>query len=80
MIRLKAERLKRGWSQQDLGFRARVSVSDICRIERGWMRPYPGHAERLAAVLGLTPEQLLERVESQSEMADASAWAVQQTR
>jgi ribosome-binding protein aMBF1 (putative translation factor) len=71
MIRLKAERLKKGWSQQDLGFHARVSVSDICRIERGWMKPYPGHAKRLAAVLGLTPDQLLEKVELQPEMVDA---------
>jgi ribosome-binding protein aMBF1 (putative translation factor) len=73
MIRLKAERLKKGWSQQDLAFRARMAVSDICRIERGWMRPYPGHASRLAAVLGLTPDQLLDRVDFQPEMVDAPA-------
>jgi ribosome-binding protein aMBF1 (putative translation factor) len=73
MIRLKVERLKRGWSQQDLAYHARMAVSDVCRIERGWMRPYPRHATRLAAALGLTPDQLLERVGFQPEMVDASA-------
>jgi hypothetical protein len=27
------------------------------------MRPYPGHAARLARALGLKPDELLERVE-----------------
>ena len=51
MVKLKAERLKRGWRQEDLGFYARMSGADISRIERGWMKPYPGQAERLAKVL-----------------------------
>jgi ribosome-binding protein aMBF1 (putative translation factor) len=73
MIRLKVERLRKGWSQQDLAYHARMAVSDVCRIERGWMRPYPGHAARLAAALGLTPDQLVERVDFRTEMVDASA-------
>lgn len=63
MVKLKAERLKRGWRQEDLGFYARMSGADISRIERGWMKPYPGQAERLAKVLELDPEELLNEVE-----------------
>jgi hypothetical protein len=32
MLRLKVEQLKRGWSQQDLGFHTRISGADISRI------------------------------------------------
>jgi len=64
MLRLKAERLKRGWRQEDLGFHARMSGADISRIERGWTKPYPSQAERLAAVLGLQPHELTETVEA----------------
>jgi ribosome-binding protein aMBF1 (putative translation factor) len=60
MLRIKAERLRRGWSQQDLGYRARVQATDISRIERGRFIPYDGQAERLARVLGLTRNELLE--------------------
>jgi transcriptional regulator with XRE-family HTH domain len=67
MIRLKAERLKKGWTQQVLGFHADVPIADISRIEGGWMRPYPGHAARLARALGLKPDELLERVETGPE-------------
>ncbi len=73
MTRLKAERLKRGWSQQDLGFHARVPVADISRIERGWMRPYPGYAARLAAALNLKPEELSEPATLGAETADVQA-------
>jgi transcriptional regulator with XRE-family HTH domain len=73
MIRLKAERLKKGWSQQDLGFYARISAAEVSRFENGWSKPYPAQAARLAATLGLTPDQLLDRVDFQPEMADAQA-------
>jgi ribosome-binding protein aMBF1 (putative translation factor) len=73
MIRLKSERLKRGWSQQELAHHARMAVSDVCRIERGWMKPYPGHATRLAAVLGLAPDQLVDRLTVPPEPIDVPA-------
>ena len=56
------------WSQyqcdRPLGPRAKVSAADICRIETGRMVPYPSHAERLAAVLGLEPEELTVEVDA----------------
>ncbi len=67
MTRLKAERLRRGWSQQTLGFYAKISIADISRIERGWMKPYPAHATRLAAVLDVQPTALLDNVEASTD-------------
>ena len=64
MIRMKYERLKRGWRQEDLGFYARIAGADISRIEIGRLKPYPTHIERLCKVLGLAPEELLEEVDS----------------
>jgi ribosome-binding protein aMBF1 (putative translation factor) len=71
MIKLKAERLEKKWSQQDLAYHAHMAVSDVCRIERGWMKPYPSHATRLAAALGLAPNELLEPVAVLPELVDA---------
>jgi transcriptional regulator with XRE-family HTH domain len=71
MVRLKLERLKRGWNQQDLGFRADMASTDISRIECGWLKPYPSQALRLAQVLGLKPEELLEEVTPAAEATDA---------
>ncbi len=62
MFKLKAKRLEHGLTQQDLGFHARMAGADISRIERGWMKPYPSQAIRLAEALGLAPQELLEEV------------------
>jgi DNA-binding XRE family transcriptional regulator len=64
MLRIKFERLKRQWSQQELGYRAGMQGADISKIERGWMKPYPSQAKRLAAVLEIPPETLCEPVSS----------------
>ncbi len=74
MLRLKIERLKRGWRQEDLGFYARMAAADISRIERGWMRPYPSWAARLAQVLGIKAEELFKEVETSD--ADYTAYSV----
>ncbi len=58
VTRMKAERLRRHWTQTDLAYHARMSPSDISRIENGRLIPYPGYAERLARALGLSPEEL----------------------
>ena len=62
ILRIKAERIKRNWSQVDLAFHARMTPSDISRIETRRMVPYPAHAERLARVLGIGTAELLEDV------------------
>ncbi len=58
LTRMKAERLRRHWTQTDLAYHSRMSPSDISRIENGLLIPYPGYAERLAKALGLSPEEL----------------------
>jgi ribosome-binding protein aMBF1 (putative translation factor) len=63
MLKIKSERIRRGWSQQALGFRASVQATEICRMEKGRLIPYDGQAQRLAEVLGMKPEELLQPVE-----------------
>jgi transcriptional regulator with XRE-family HTH domain len=64
VTKLKIERQRRGLSQTDLAALAkRLSASDISRFENGYGRPYPAQAARLARVLGLNPNELLERAE-----------------
>ena len=67
MIRLKAERLRRGWTQIDLAYHARVQPAEISRFETGNARPYPRQAQRLAATLGLDPGELLQEVSKGEE-------------
>ena len=67
ILKVKAERLKRNWNQTDLAFFARMSSSDVSRIETGRMIPYSTHAERLAKALGIHPDELLEEVELEKE-------------
>jgi transcriptional regulator with XRE-family HTH domain len=70
MTKLKAMRLAKGWTQQDLGYHAQIQGSDVSKIERGWTKPYPSQAARLAAVLGLAPDELLDEM-SQRELEEA---------
>ena len=67
ILKVKAERLKRNWSQTELAFFARMSSSDVSRIETGRMIPYSTHAQRLAKALGIRPDELLEEVELEQE-------------
>jgi transcriptional regulator with XRE-family HTH domain len=59
MLKMKAERLKRGWRQEDLAFYTRMAAADISRIETGRLRPYPSQVARLEQVLGIPAEELL---------------------
>lgn len=61
--RLEAERRRRGWSQTELAAKAGLTPADISRYERGWARPYPRQAARLASILGIPPNQLTDRVD-----------------
>lgn len=67
MLRIRYERLRLHWNQTTLSFRASVSVGDISRIETGRLRPYPSQIERLAAVLGVPSDELLQDVPSDAE-------------
>lgn len=58
MSLIEARRVQRGWTRAELARRTRMDASDIGRIERGQMRPYPGQARKIAAALGIQPEAI----------------------
>jgi ribosome-binding protein aMBF1 (putative translation factor) len=64
MTRLKYERLRRGWSQIVLAYKAKVANTDVSRWERGMGIPYPSQAQRLEKVLGVDRSELLVQVNS----------------
>lgn len=63
VLRLKFERLQRGWSQDTLGVLARLSHSTISLIENGRYIPTPRELERLAAHLAVAPASLLQPID-----------------
>jgi transcriptional regulator with XRE-family HTH domain len=63
ILKMKAERLRRNWTQTDLGFHAGLSASDISRIESGRNQPYPGHATKV----GLNFRPMAEKVTGSNE-------------
>jgi len=66
LLRIKAERRRLGMSQTELGALARLSASDVSRIESGRFRPYPKQATRLADALNLPVDELLRPVEAKT--------------
>ena len=62
MLRLKSERLRRGWNQTVVAYRTGLSVADVSRIETGRLHPYPSQIGRLSMVFGLDGASLLEDV------------------
>ncbi len=48
----------RGWSQLDVAVRVRVSASAVHKWERGQVVPRPQHQQRLAALFGISVEEL----------------------
>jgi transcriptional regulator with XRE-family HTH domain len=67
MLKLKLERLKRRWKQQDLAYRCGMHSADVSRIESGRLRPSPSQLQRLARALKVTSGTLLEDVEMREE-------------
>jgi transcriptional regulator with XRE-family HTH domain len=62
MIRLREERLKRGWSQTELSARTRIASPDISAIERGVKQAFPGWRRKLAHALKRPEAYLFEEV------------------
>ena len=63
ILRIKEARIRRGLTQMELAYLAKVDVAEVSRIETGRMNPYPTHAKRLGKFLGITPEELTQEVE-----------------
>ncbi len=62
MIRIRAERLRRGWSQMKLATIAGIHPSDVSRYENGH-EMLLGHRHRIAKALGVHEERLYDTVE-----------------
>ena len=58
---LRELRQSRGLSQKDLGELAKVSSGTVYRLENGLRGAYPGTVRKLAGALGVTPEDLVGR-------------------
>ncbi len=59
-VRLRVWRERKALSQRDLAQLAGVSQFSISKIETGNQNPRPSTLRKLAAALGLTPEQLFQ--------------------
>lgn len=66
MLRIRAERLRRGWTQTVLAYKARLSTSDVSKIETGMQRPYPKQARALSVALGIPTENLLDVLDQEN--------------
>jgi transcriptional regulator with XRE-family HTH domain len=62
MVRLRWERLRRGWTQAQLATRAEMTTPDISRIETGRLVPYPKQLIRMGRVLKVDPSTLLDEI------------------
>ncbi len=80
MLRVKYERLRRGWTQTDVAARIGVTTGRISEYERGKLRAKkPGRAMRdLARLFAVEPYELFEPVRVPEELAglgeDVWAW------
>ena len=54
MLMLTARRVQNGWSKSELARRARMTASDVGRIEAKRLVPYESQLRKLARALGLS--------------------------
>jgi transcriptional regulator with XRE-family HTH domain len=59
--RIRSARRSKGWTQAELGFRARLRETTICRYELGYHTPSIKHLIRIADALGVSVDSLLGR-------------------
>ncbi len=60
-------RTERGLSQEKLGFESNYHRTYISQLERGQKNPSLKAIFRLARVLGITPSEMIQRIESRVE-------------
>lgn len=65
-LRLRAERLRRGWTQTEVSVRTGIASPTISVVERGLIYAHPGWRRRLAAAFGLPAEVLFEPVDEEA--------------
>jgi transcriptional regulator with XRE-family HTH domain len=57
-VNLRQARLKKGISQEELGFRCDLHRTEVSLLERGGREPRLGTIVKLAGALGTTPQRL----------------------
>jgi len=62
MLRLKQERLKKGWTLLDVAYRTQIGPSVISEVERGRRQAYPVWEHRLVALFGIPAQDLFQEV------------------
>lgn len=71
MLKLRNERLQRGWSQTQLSHLTGIASPDLSAIEREIKPSYPGWRQRLTRVFGIPEEELFAQVDEVSTEASA---------
>lgn len=62
MTKLEYGRRQRSWSQTEIAYLARMHQPDVSAAETGRRALTPGYARRLARILGIPADQLLDDV------------------
>jgi transcriptional regulator with XRE-family HTH domain len=62
VLRIRFERLQRGWTQTDVAIRAHVMQQEVSLIEQGRLIPRPNQLERLGRAFGIPSASLLKPV------------------
>jgi transcriptional regulator with XRE-family HTH domain len=65
--RIRRARQSKGWTQAELGFRARLRETTICRYELGHQTPNIKNLSRIADALGVSVDYLLGRREYENQ-------------
>lgn len=62
VLRVRAERLKRGWTQAEVGRRCGIDQGTLSRLEHGAIPAYPGWARRLSNLFKVGRDKLFQEV------------------
>ena len=62
-MKLREERIRRGWSLTELTRRTGIATSDLSQIERGLRFAHPGWRRRIARALELPESQLFASIQ-----------------
>lgn len=62
MLRLKEERIKRGWTQLELAFKTKIHPPLISQLESGKIYPYPSYKRKLEKIFGIDGDKLFEEI------------------
>jgi transcriptional regulator with XRE-family HTH domain len=65
--RIKEQRLRKGFSQDELAEKAQINLRTVQRIENGETEPRGDTLQRLASALGLTPDELIDWAEQEDQ-------------